>query len=71
MPYGAAYDLFRKVFFVSNYCYDGYCTYDLKEFRSADILLELIRKFYDYKPDERDALFSILSRVVRQLQEKR
>lgn len=52
-----------KVIFVSNYCYDGYCTYDLKEFRSADISLELIRKFYDYKPDERDALFSILTAV--------
>ena len=52
-----------KVIFVSNYCYDDYCTYDLKEFRSADISLELIRKFYDYKPDERDALFSILTAV--------
>ena len=33
-----------KVIFVSNYCYDGYCTYDLKEFRSTDISLELIKK---------------------------
>ena len=53
-----------KVIFVSNYCYDGYCTYDLKEFRSTDISLELIKKFYDYKPDERDALFSILTALA-------
>ena len=52
-----------KVIFTSNYRYDEYCTYDLKEFRSVDDSLELIRSFYDYQSKERDDLIALLVAV--------
>lgn len=56
-------DLNCKVIFTSYMKYDDLCTYELKEFRSADISLELISKFYPYQKNERFDLVGIIAAV--------
>ena len=56
-------DLSCTVIFTSHMKYDELCTYELKEFRSFNISLELISKFYPYQNSDRDALIHILSEI--------
>ena len=58
-------DLDCKVIFTSHMHYDDLCVYDLTEFRSNDLLLQLIGKFYKYKNNEQDALLRIVEAVDR------
>ncbi len=58
-------DLDCKVIFTSHKHYDDFCVYDLTEFRSNDLLLQLIGKFYKYKNNEQDALLRIVEAVDR------
>lgn len=58
-------DLDCKVIFTSHLHYDDLCVYDLTEFRSNDLLLQLIGKFYKYKNNEQDALLRIVEAVDR------
>lgn len=58
-------DLDCKVIFTSHMHYDDLCVYDLTEFRSNDLLLQLIGKFYKYKNNEQDALLKIIDAVDR------
>lgn len=43
--------------------YDDLCTYELKEFRSLDLALELISKFYSYQNNERNDLIRIITSI--------
>lgn len=53
-------DLNCKVIFTSHMKYDDLCIYELKEFRSVDLALELIRKFYSYQDSEKNDLIKII-----------
>lgn len=56
-------DLNCKVIFTSHMHYDDLCTYELKEFQSIDLALELISKFYDYQKKEKIELAQIITNV--------
>lgn len=58
-------DLNCRVIFTSHKHYDDLCVYELTEFRSKELLLNLIGKFYNYKPNEQDALLKIIDAVDR------
>ncbi|MCR4760549.1 MAG: ATP-binding protein [Oscillospiraceae bacterium] len=58
-------DLDCKVIFTSHKHYDDFCVYELTEFRTNDLLLNLIGKFYGYKRNEQDALLKIIDAVDR------
>ncbi len=56
-------DLNCKVIFTSHMKYDDLCTYELKEFRSVNLALELISKFYSYQNNERNDLIRIITSI--------
>lgn len=58
-------DLDCKVIFTSHKHYDDFCVYELTEFRTNDLLLNLIGKFYNYKPNEKNLLLNIIDAVDR------
>ncbi len=58
-------DLNCGVIFTSHRHYDDFCVYELTEFRSNDLLLQLISKFYEYKNNEQDTLLNIIDAVDR------
>lgn len=58
-------DLKCKVIFTSHKHYDDLCVYELTEFRSNDLLLNLIGKFYNFKPNEQNMLLNIIDAVDR------
>ncbi len=58
-------DLDCKVIFTSHMHYDDLCVFNLTEFRSNDLLLQLIGKFYEYKGNEQNALLNIIEAVDR------
>ena len=53
-------DLKCKVIFTSHKHYDDLCVYELKEFRSAELLLQLVGKFYAYTEKERGTLLKLI-----------
>ena len=58
-------DLDCRVIFTSHRHYDDLCVYELTEFRSKELLLNLIGKFYNYKPNEKNLLLKIIDAVDR------
>lgn len=52
-----------RVVFVSNYHYEDYSVYELKEFRSEETALELISKFYSFSENEQKDLLNIIRTV--------
>ena len=58
-------DLDCKVIFTSHMHYDDLCIYELTEFRSNELLLQLIGKFYEYRHNEQKLLLKIIEAVDR------
>lgn len=58
-------DLKCKVIFTSHKHYEDLCVYELKEFRSAELLLQLVGKYYKYSDDVRNTLLKIIEAVDR------
>ena len=58
-------DLKCKVIFTSHKHYDDLCVYELKEFRSAELLLQLVGKYHKYSDDVRNTLLKIIEAVDR------
>ncbi len=56
-------DLECRVIFTSHKHYDDLCVYELTEFRSRELLLNLISKFYGYKNNEQDQLLKIIDAI--------